>query len=97
MVLLPLQHYHAVHGVKEFECAQCGKKFGLRDMCQRHERECGQMFPCSVCGEEFRSKNALYQHAKRKGHREEKKLHRFVVKAHLHLVITDYVKIAFAH
>ena len=75
---IPLQHYHAVHGNKEFECGRCGKKFGLRDMCQRHERECGQVFPCPVCGEEFRSRNALYQHTKRKGHREEKS-HRFVV------------------
>ena len=38
-------------------------------MCQRHERECGHVFHCTVCEDEFRSKNALYQHAKRKGHK----------------------------
>ena len=34
------QHYHTVHGLKEYICQKCGKKFGLRDVCSRtrHER-----------------------------------------------------------
>ena len=47
-------------------CGKCGKQFGLRDVCQRHEVECGQSFTCGTCTEKFRSKNALYQHTKRK-------------------------------
>ena len=64
-----MQHYHTVHGKKNYECGKCGKKFGLRDMCHRHEKECGQVFQCPMCDEEFCSKNALYQHTKRKGHK----------------------------
>lgn len=61
-----VQHYQRVHGRREFVCGKCGKQFGLRDVCQRHEVECGQSFTCGTCTEKFRSKNALYQHTKRK-------------------------------
>ena len=63
-----LQHYHTVHGSKEYTCQKCGKKFGLRDVCNRHEAECGREFSCETCGEKFRTKNAHYKHAVRKKH-----------------------------
>ena len=63
-----VQHYHTVHGSKEYSCQKCGKKFGLRDVCSRHEAECGKEFSCETCGEKFRSKNAHYKHAVRKKH-----------------------------
>ena len=63
-----VQHYQSVHGRREFVCGKCGKQFGLRDVCQRHEVECGQSFSCGTCTEQFRSRNALYQHTKRKHH-----------------------------
>lgn len=66
-VLFP-QHYQTVHGRKEFHCQKCGKKFGLRDVCSRHEAVCGTSFSCETCGEKFRTKNAHYKHAVRKKH-----------------------------
>ena len=62
------QHYHTVHGSKEYSCQKCGKKFGLKDVCNRHEAECGKEFSCETCGEKFRTKNAHYKHAVRKKH-----------------------------
>eukprot|EP00731_Ephydatia_muelleri_P026894 Em0018g994a len=62
------QHYQSVHSEKKFRCQKCDKLFGLRDVCRRHEAECGQQFKCASCDETFRSRNALYQHAKRKHH-----------------------------
>ena len=63
-----LQHYHTVHGSKEYCCQKCGKKFGLQDVCNRHEAECGKEFSCETCGEKFQTKNAHYKHAVRKKH-----------------------------
>lgn len=57
-----------MHGDKNYSCAECGKKFALRDVCNRHQQECQQKIVCSTCGLDFKSRNALYQHAKRKGH-----------------------------
>ena len=62
------QHYQTIHGLKNYTCVHCGKKFALRDAYNRHQQECQQKIVCSTCGLDFRSRNALYQHAKRKGH-----------------------------
>lgn len=62
------QHFQTVHSQKKFRCPKCEKLFGLRDVCKRHEMECGIQFMCASCNETFRSRNALYQHAKRKKH-----------------------------
>ena len=67
-LLVDAQHYHTVHMSTSFTCTKCGKTFGLRDVCSRHEQECGRAFQCSTCEVTFHSRNALYQHAKRKRH-----------------------------
>lgn len=62
------QHYQTVHSEKVFTCRRCGREFGLRDVCLRHENQCGEDFTCATCGVVFHTKNALYKHAKRKQH-----------------------------
>ena len=40
----------------------------MRDVCNRHQAECGSEFSCETCGEKFRTRNAHYKHAVRKKH-----------------------------
>lgn len=61
------QHFHSVHSEKKFVCGKCGKKFGLSDVCKRHEIECGLTFPC-ICGETFNNKASLLSHTRRSNH-----------------------------
>lgn len=61
-----------MHAEKIFSCGKCGKKFGLKDVCSRHEKECGKAFVCESCGGSFTSKNSLAKHLKRKGHQPTK-------------------------
>ncbi len=56
-----------VHGEKKFVCKKCEKKFGRNDVCLRHEKTCGMIFPCS-CGVEFNSWTSMLTHARRNGH-----------------------------
>lgn len=56
-----------VHGEKKFMCKKCEKKFGRNDVCLRHEKVCGMVFPCS-CGAEFNSRTSMLTHARRNGH-----------------------------
>ena len=48
-------------------CGKCSKKFGLRDVCKRHEADCGLTFSCT-CGETFSNRAAFLSHAKRSNH-----------------------------
>ena len=56
-----------VHGEKKFICKRCEKKFGRNDVCLRHEKTCGMVFPCS-CAVKFNSRTSMLTHARRNGH-----------------------------
>eukprot|EP00128_Syssomonas_multiformis_P017866 Colp12_sorted_trinity150504_noHs@8765 len=59
------QHYWTLHGPREFECSLCLRKFGLRDVRDRHERDCGQAFGCTCGAGPFATRNCLRTHVRR--------------------------------
>eukprot|EP00127_Corallochytrium_limacisporum_P005448 Clim_evm17s205 gene=Clim_evmTU17s205 len=60
------QHYWNVHAEKQYTCRVCSRRFGLMDVYNRHEKECGKRFRCT-CGNIFRSRDALRAHTRRNG------------------------------
>jgi len=64
------RHLRSVHGEgggKSFSCAQCGAKFGQRQLLARHERtHSGELpFECRDCGRRFNQAGNLRQHRAR--------------------------------
>ena len=102
IMFLLLQHFDGVHAEKSFVCNKCGKKFGLKDVCSRHEKECGKTIVCETCGASFKSKNSYTKHLKRKRHLSTTA--RFVIATlstivNLDLMVSDlqHVQLLLAH
>lgn len=61
------QHYGALHAERKYRCARCGQAFGMDDLRNRHQRNCGREWLCA-CGKVFGKRAALRMHAKRHRH-----------------------------
>ena len=59
-------HMKACSGIKEEECAYCGKKFSKRTVLQNHERlHTGERpYHCRICDERFRTHHTYSNHGR---------------------------------
>ncbi|CAK8685195.1 unnamed protein product [Clavelina lepadiformis] len=62
------QHYKLVHGLENFKCGQCEKKFRSKHRRNIHEKDCGIKYVCS-CNVAYTTKRGLQDHIKRQNHK----------------------------
>lgn len=60
------QHIRCMHAERIHACRRCGRRFGARDRCRQHERDCGILLVCASCGKAgFRSRDSFMAHVRR--------------------------------
>ena len=62
------EHFEKVHGIKIFQCEECGKVFETKEEVKVHEKEEHEQmvhrkgFECILCDENFENESELEEH-----------------------------------